>query len=78
MRIATLSVTRGEENEQNKYVGHASTIMRFLTSKEGDLMPYFKKIDKFQNGNKGLSINQILIGNHEQVADRGSVKRHLP
>ena len=29
---ATISTTRGEEIEQNKYVGHVSTIMRLLTS----------------------------------------------
>ena len=45
-REATLSFTGGSEREQNKYVGPISTIMRVLTSKDGDLMSYFDNIDE--------------------------------
>ena len=42
---ATLALTGGSEIEQNKYVGPISTIMRVLTSKDGDLISYFDKND---------------------------------
>ena len=40
---ATLSTTGGMEIELNKHVGQVSTIMRLLTSKDGDLSSYFDK-----------------------------------
>ena len=40
---ATLTTTGGMEIEHNKYVGPVSTIMRLLTSEDGDLSSYFDK-----------------------------------
>ena len=40
---ATLSTTGGMDLEDIKYVGQISTIMRLLTSKDGDLSSYFNK-----------------------------------
>ena len=39
----TLATTGGMEIEVNKYVGPVSTIMRMITSKDGDLSSYFDK-----------------------------------
>ena len=69
--IATLPTREGEEKEQNKDVGHVSTIMRFLTSKDGDLISYFDEIDETQNAIKRSSLSQMLIDNHEEVDRRG-------
>ena len=76
--IATFSTTRGEEFEQNKYVGHDPTIMRLSTSKDGDLSSYFGKIEGSQDGIKGSSLIKILIDNHEEVGKREKVKGQLP
>ena len=42
----TLATTGGSENEVKKYVGPVSTIIRVLTSKDGDLSSYFDKINE--------------------------------
>ena len=75
--IATLPTTGGEEIEVNNHCGDISTIMRILTNKDGHLLSYSDKIGESQNGNKGSSLNQILIDNHEQVANRGKIKGQL-
>ena len=73
---ATLSTTGGMDLEYIKYVGQVSTIMRFLTSKDGDLSSYFDK-------NGGAVINdinplkRILINNHAIEANKGKIKGHL-
>ena len=43
---ATISTTSGSEIEINKYPGVISTIMRVLTSKDGDIISYFDKINE--------------------------------
>ena len=73
---ATLNTTGGMDIEVNKYVGPVSTIMRLITSKEGDLSSYFDK-----NGESVLdndnTLKQILINNHAQEANKGRVKGQL-
>ena len=59
VKEATLAFTGGSEIEQYKYVGPISTIMRVLTSKDGDLLSYFDKIDEAQIND--TSLKQILI-----------------
>ena len=66
-REATLSHTGGSEIEQNKYVGPISIIMRVLTSKDGDLMSYFDKIDETEANLNNTSLKHILINNHTGV-----------
>ena len=60
---AILSTTGGSDLEHNKYVGQVSTIMRLLTSKDGDLSSCFDT-----NGENPLNDNnvlkRILINNH--------------
>ena len=73
---ATLSTTGGMDLEDVKYVGQVSTIMRLLTSKDGDLSSYFDK-----NGeaviNNDNPLKQILINNHAVDANKGKIKGHL-
>ena len=75
--IAT-PLSTNEKNEQNKYVGHVSTIMRLLASKDGVLKSYLDKIDDNQNGLKGSSLNEKLTANQEKVADRRNFEEHAP
>ena len=73
---ATLTTTGGMEIEHKKYVGPVSTIMRLLTSKDGDLSFYFDK-----NGESVLDndnpLKQILINNHAQEGNKGKIKGQL-
>ena len=73
---ATLKTTGGMEIELNKHVGQVSTIMRLITSKDGDLSSYFDK-----NGESVIDDNnplkKILISNHAQEANKGKIKGHL-
>ena len=75
-REATLSTTGGMDLEHNKYVGQVNTIMRLLTSKDGDLSSYFDK-----NGESVLDndnpLKQILISNHAQEVNKGRAKGQL-
>ena len=74
---ATLSTTGRMDLEDIKYVGQLSTIMRLLTSKDGDLSSYFDK-----NGESVLDdtnpLKQILINNHAAEANKGKIEGHLP
>ena len=74
---ATLTTTGGMDIEDIKYVGQVSTIMRLLTSRDGDLSSYFDK-----NGEAVLDddnpLKQILINNHAVEANKGRIKGHLP
>ena len=73
---ATLTTTGGMDIEDIIYVGQVSTIMRLLTSKDGDLSSYFDR-----NGeaviNDNNPLKQILINNHDVVANKGKIKGHL-
>ena len=73
---ATLSTAGGMEIEGYKYVGPVSTIMRLLTSKDGDLSSYLDK-----NGESVLNndnpLKQILINNHAVEASKGRIKGQL-
>ena len=73
---ATLATTGGMEIEVNKYVGPVSTIMRMITSKDGDLSSYFDK-----NGESVIDNNnplkKILINNHAVEVNKGKVKGQL-
>ena len=73
---ANLATTGGMDIETNKYVGPVSTIMRMITSKDGDLSSYFDK-----NGETVLHndnpLKQILINNHPQEVNKGKIKGQL-
>ena len=73
---ASITTTGGMDIEVNKYVGQISTIMRMLTSKDGDLSSYFDK-----NGESVLDndnpLKKILINNHAVEANKGRIKGQL-
>ena len=78
---ARLSTTPGSDLEHNKYVGQISTIMRSLTSRDGDLLSQFDNInEKIVLNNDGTqndvdtttiiqntSLQEMLINNHNIV-----------
>ena len=73
----TISTTGGMEIEQVKFLGQVFTIMRALTSKDGDLLSHFDNIDETEDGSHNTSLKQKLINNHTE-ANRGKIKGHLP
>ena len=60
---AALSTTGGMEVDVVKSLGPVSTIMRVLTSKDGDLFSHFDKMDETENGSNNASLKQMLINN---------------
>ena len=74
---ARLAAIEGSDFEHNKYVGKASTIMRVITSKDGDLQSPFHKINGTQVEISNTSYKLILIDDHEE-AKRGKIKSQLP
>ena len=72
----TISTTGGVEIEQVKFLGQVSSIMRALTSKDGDLLSDFDKIDETEGGSNNNSLKQMLINNHTET-NRIKIKGHL-
>ena len=68
---ASISTTSGGEIEINKYVGPTSTMMRVLTSKDGDIISYFDKINEPDIDD--TTLKQRLINNHTVVANKGKI-----
>ena len=75
---ARLSKTGGSDFENNINVGQASNIMRALTSKDGDLLSHFDKIDKPEGEIENTSLHHHLLNDHDQPAGRGKIKGVLP
>ena len=73
---ASISTTSGGEIEINKYVGPTSTMMRVLTSKDGDIISYFDKINEPDVNN--TTLKQRLINNHTIAANKGKLTGQLP
>ena len=65
------------ELENIKFLGQVATIMRALTSKDGDLLSYFDNIDESQAESNNTSLKQMLINNHSEEANRGKIKGQL-
>ena len=70
--------------EHNKYCGQISTIMRAVSSRDGDLISQFDNIneetgadeDATSDNIRSTSLNKMLITNHEDV-NRGKLKGQL-
>ena len=62
--------------EDIKNVGQVSTIMRLLTSKDGDLSSYFDKNGESVINDKNPS-KRILTNNHDVAVNKGRIKGHL-
>ena len=78
---ATISTTGGVEIEQVKFIWQFSSIMRSLTSKDGELLTYFDKntVDDDTNATmNNVSLNDRLIISHSVVVNRGKIKGQLP
>ena len=71
--------------EHNKYVDQISTIMRALSSRDGNLLSQFDNINEELGvveaattvNIQSTSLNKMLITNHEEDANRGEIKGHL-
>ena len=74
---AKLSMTGDGDIEHGKYVGQVSTIMRVLTSKEGDLLSHFDENAEFEAEIDKTLLEHLLINNHGIAADKGERKGQL-
>ena len=80
-----LSTTSGSDIEDIKFVGQISTNMRTLTSKDGDLLSQFDKINEEIGADddatvdiiRHTSIKNMLIDAHGQDANKGKIKGQL-
>ena len=72
--------------EHNKYLGQISTIMRLVSSRDGDLLSQFDNINEEIGANEAatsdnirrISLNKMLFTNHEEDANRGKIRGQLP
>ena len=79
-----INTTGGMEIENIKFLGQVSTIMRSLTSKNGDLLSQFDNINEEIGTNENAtntiiqntSLHKMLINNHIE-ANRGKIKGQL-
>ena len=52
--------------------------MRAPTSKDGDLLSHFDKIDESEAEIENISLHHHLINNHDLAANKGKIKGVLP
>ena len=52
--------------------------MKFSTGKDAAFIIHFDRIDESGNGIKDSSLNQTLIYNREEKADRVKIEGYLP
>ena len=76
-REAHLSTTEVSDIEHNNYCSQVSTIMRALTSKSGDLLSNFDKINELKTEIENTSLKQHLINNHNVAAKKIKIKGQL-
>ena len=73
-----LLTTGGSDAKHNKYVGQVSTTRRTSTSKHGDFISRFDKIDESEGENGNTSVHPHLIINHDLAANKGKMKGVFP
>ena len=66
-------MTGGSVIEHNKFCGPISTTMRSLTSKGGDLLSPFDKIDETASQINNNFLTHHLVNNHEEDANEGKI-----
>ena len=73
-----IDTTGGMEIENIKFLGQVSTIMKSLTSKDGDLLSQFDNINERETEDniRSTSLYKMLISNHIE-ANRGRIKGQL-
>ena len=74
---ATPATTGGMEIEQVNFLGQLTTIMRDLTSEDGDLLSRFDNIDETEKRGNKSSLKRMPINSHTE-ANRGNIKGHIP
>ena len=52
--------------------------MRLLTQKDGDLSPYFDKLDETEGGINDSTLKHMLIDSHTNDDNRGKIRDNLP
>ena len=74
-----INTSGGMEIENNKFLGQVSTIMKSLTSKDGDLLSQFDNINEGETEDniRSTSLHKMLINNHIEE-NRGRIKGQLP
>ena len=77
---ASVATTGGMEIEHVKLLGQISTIMRSLTSKDGDLLSQFDNINEWNTAVdfSCTPFKQMLIDNHTVEANKSKIKGQLP
>ena len=78
--------TSTNDLEHNKYVGQISSIMRVVSSRDGDLLSQFDNINENVGADEhattaiiqDTSLHKMLIANHENDPNRGKIKGQLP
>ena len=72
---AVLATTSESNLEHNKFVGQISTILRVLTSKDGDFLSQFDNIIEEVSADniKSTSLTKLLVNNHAD-ANKGKNK----
>ena len=75
---AGLSTTGGSDIEHNKVVGQIQTIMRALTSEDGDFISHLGKINETQAEIQKISLKLLLTINHDVAANKTKIKGQLP
>ena len=74
---ASLIATGGSHIEHNKHCGQVSTIMRALTSKDGDLLSHLDKSDESEAEFENTSLHNHLR-NHNVAANKGKLRVQIP
>ena len=75
---ARLSTIKSSVIELNKDVGQISTVMRALTSKDGNILSHIDKIDEPQAEIHNTSLKHTLVNNNDVGANKGKSKGLLP
>ena len=75
-----INTTGGMEIENIKFWGQVSTMMKSLTSKDGDLISQFDNINEGETevNIRTTSLHKMLINNYDDDANRGKIQGQLP
>ena len=73
---ARLSTTGSSDREHIKNVGQISSNMRTLTSKDGNLLSHFDKIDESAAALEKTSLHHHLFNNHDIAANKGKINKN--
>ena len=69
-----LATIEGGDIEQNKFDGQVATIMRVLTSTDGDLKSRFDKINVFKAEIGSVIMKHLILNIHDVAANEGETK----